>query len=181
MPTDLEQPALPSPLEPIDESTTVHHERAAKRRPKTTGVQQLNLVSLLDVTFLLLIFFVLTASFAPGEGLLPADLPRGHNPPKPTENPITPLTIQVSTRGLDSFEIIYEVIGSRVATEPEQLFEILLQLQRNDHNPRGIFLQEDPVVIQPSQDVPWGNVVEAFNQARRAKYRDINFAPARKS
>ena len=180
MATDTDPTPAPFEMDSTTEFLTVHHERAAKRRAKPSGVPQINLVSLMDVTFLLLIFFVLTSNFAVGEGVLPAELPRGHAAYKPTSDPVTPLTIQVRTRGGGSLDIVYEVIGSDVVTNPEELFRLLASLQRNEHNPNGFFLPKDPVVIQPNEDVPWGDVVEAFNQAVRAKYQDVNFARARK-
>ena len=33
-----------------------------------------------------------------------------------------------------------------------------------------------PVVIEPRGDVPWEHVVNAFNQAVRAKFKKIGFA-----
>ena len=47
--------------EPLNE--TVHHVPLRRKRRRSPGVGQLNLTAMIDVIFLLLIFFVVTSNF----------------------------------------------------------------------------------------------------------------------
>jgi biopolymer transport protein ExbD len=172
--------ADPQSLSHVADSETVHHEQSSKKRPRPTGVPQLNLVSMMDVCFQLLIFFVLTASFAVGEGILAAELPTGQGPaPDPAEPPPQPITIMIRSRGGE--DVAIEISGRLGAMADFQaLYTQLRQLQRNDKNPNGIYMPEDPVVIQPDATVPWGAVVNAFNAAVRARFSNVNFAQPQK-
>ena len=52
-----------------DSPQAVHHLRARRKRPADLPRMQVNLTSMIDVIFLLLIYFVVSASFAFGEGV----------------------------------------------------------------------------------------------------------------
>jgi biopolymer transport protein ExbD len=57
-----------------------------------------------------------------------------------------------------------------------ELHRTLASLKHSDLNPSGPFLATDPVIIESGEHVRWGHVVNAFNQAVRAGYTNINFA-----
>jgi biopolymer transport protein ExbD len=65
----------------------------------------------------------------------------------------------------------YQLTG--VATVITSVRELgnLLQVRQEQLGSREV-----PVVIFPNPDVPWGFVVEAFNQAKRARFSKIGFA-----
>jgi len=169
----------PVSLDRVADTETVHHEPASKKRPRPRGVAQLNLVSMMDVCFQLLIFFVLTASFAIGEGILPAELPSGQAA-KPSEDLPPQQPVKVMLRSLGGDDIAIEIHGAGALEGFDALYRTLWSLQRNDSNPNGIYLPEDPVIIQPDSTVHWGAVVNAFNQAVRAKFTNVNFAQPQK-
>jgi biopolymer transport protein ExbD len=173
------QPSRGSGSEPqIKDSETVHHQQTStKKNKRPQGVGELNLTSMLDVTFQLLIFFILTASFAKGEGILPADLPAGPSAqssedPEPPEQPLN-----IMLRSLGGQDISIEVEGmSSPPANFNELHQKLKSVQRTDSNPTAPFAPDDPVIIHPDQTVGWGHVVNAFNAAIRAEYSNVHFA-----
>ena len=116
------------------------------REPKS---MQLNLTSMIDVIFLLLVFFVVTATFTPDEGVITSKLPalEGSGAPKLPEPPKRPLNIVVSTAGRHGYRLRIEGLP-----------------------------QDTPVFIKPDATVRWQHVVNAFNAAISARYREVSFA-----
>jgi biopolymer transport protein ExbD len=170
--------ADPASLTSVEGTETTHHEK--RKKPKQ-GVAQLNLTSMMDVCFQLLIFFVLTASFAMGEGILPADLPTGESArstddPEPPDQPIN---IVLRSLGGQDVSIVLEGAAAAPANF-EELFKTLKSVQNSPSNPTAPYNADDPVIIKPDATVPWGHVVNAFNSAIRARYTNVNFAQPQK-
>jgi len=168
-------------LNNVKQTETVHHESARKKRGKGPHrVGELNLTSMLDVCFQLLIFFILTASFTKGEGLLPAHLPEGQGQTADVEEaPEQPITILLRFRGLDAEGeqlAAIEVQGVGSVSDAEELYQRIRSMQNNAANPTGVYNPDDPVIIKPDGNVGWGHVVNAFNAATRARYTNVNFA-----
>jgi biopolymer transport protein ExbD len=151
---------------------TVHRVSARKKRGQPPPKYQPNLVPLIDVLFLLLLFFLLGTKFRQTEGDIPSTLPQAQSLVAPGElPPLLPLRIHVRTAEKTG-AIVYEIAGfSQNVAGPQQLYELLASRRRSTSD-------EVPVIISPGTDVPWGDVVETFNQAVRAKFRNIGFAPA---
>ena len=165
-------------LKDVKATQTVHHESARQKREVSKEVGQLNLTSMMDVTFLLLIFFILTASFALNEGVLKAELPRGPGTPSPDTVPPKPIKIILTSRGMSEATIQVENAPQAMA-DFEGLYQWLSGNRRSGSNPNGIYADDDPVIIQPGTDVSWQHVIDAFNAATRARYKSVNFAEAR--
>lgn len=150
---------------------TVHYvpPRAKRGRPKVKMAPPLT--PMIDVTFQLLIYFMLTITFAQQEGLIPGTLPKaGGGPASTTEKLKTPTQIHLRPTGVGKLDVVYEIVGQQAAIgDPEELFVVL-------ENRKRVVSDESPVVIKPRNDVRWRHVVEAFNQAVRAKYKNIAFA-----
>lgn len=158
----------------VQDTATVHHESTKKKRAKPRGVSQLQLTSMMDVVFQLLIFFILTANFAIDEGVLPADLPQGTPPvPQDVEPPPDPRVILLNASGIDGVSIQIKGTSSLFGDDFEQLYTLLAGWQAS-----GLYEPDFPIVIQPGNDVQWGYVVNAFNAAVRAKYTNVSFAQA---
>jgi len=169
-PRSIRGSADPRKLKKVEKSETVHHEQSGKKRKKPNKMGDMNLTAMLDVCFQLLIFFILTASFTVGEGILPAFLPFGQGPEsQDDEPPEQPLNIVLSSAGGDDIKIMLE--GSADAlTSFNQLHARLKGLRRT------VYDAKSPVNIRPDATVPWKHVVNCFNQAFRAKFENINFA-----
>jgi len=139
---------------------------------------QPNLSAMIDIIFLLLIYFVVTANFTPDEGVLTAKLPQGTGAPaQDLTPPQRPLNIVLSPAGETECRIRIQGYPQAPAGFAE-LASLLTQLQYNpDRGLRsGMFEPDNPVVIRPEAGVRWQHVVNAFNAAIRARYTNINFA-----
>ena len=119
-----------------------------RRRPRT----YLDLTPLIDVVFLLLIFFMLSSSFVLRTGV---EL----NPPA-SEN-INPLKQKDVTILLTEQEEIFIVIDDES-----------VRVARNEFIPvlmKSIEDKEDPsLLVLPDEDVPIGTIIWVFDQAQKA-------------
>lgn len=170
------QTAAVAGLAQVAETETVHHASQSKKHRPISRMGELNLTSMLDVIFLLLIFFVLTASFALGEGILPADLPRGESSAESDElPPMQP--IEITLRSLGGNEVSIQLAGDPSPPESfHELYQKLQSLQANEANPTRPFSADDPVIIRADSEVRWAHLVNTFNAAVRARYTNVNFA-----
>jgi biopolymer transport protein ExbD len=144
--------------------------RPADGKPKAAS-SRASLTPMIDVTFLLLLFFLLTFTFRRAEGGLPGSLPQlGEYPPPP----VVMTTVVISSAGSDRTEAVFEIDGSLTPlTSGEQLYLALVR--------RRSLLGDaaEKAMIMPSGDVRWQHVVEAHNQLLRAKFPAIGFAQSR--
>ncbi|MDH3585429.1 MAG: biopolymer transporter ExbD [Phycisphaerae bacterium] len=166
-------------LQRVEATETVHHESKGRKRRRPKGVQELNLTSMLDVCFQLLIFFILTASFAKGEGYLPADLPTGQGEKSDTDKP-PEQPIEITLRSLGDGAVSIQISIS--PNPPGNFSELQAHLKSARHgpsNPAGVYNKDDPIIIKPDPTVPWVHVMDAYNQCVAAKYENINFAQAK--
>ena len=158
----------------VEGDETVHHvsQRAKRGRPKPK--LQPPLTPMIDVTFQLLLFFLLTTTFRQQEGQIPGTLPqKGIHAEQVTDVEFKPIRVVLRPTGEDRTGCLFEMSGHNVAiNSAQQLYEVLLSRQKH------LGTDEVPVVIQPRPDVRWQYVVEAFNQSVRAKFKNIGFAPA---
>ncbi|QDU32898.1 Biopolymer transport protein ExbD/TolR [Poriferisphaera corsica] len=148
-----------------------------KRRLLPPAKMQLQITSLIDVIFQLLIYFIVTASFVMGEGALPANLPHGGDQAtSEAAHPEQPLNIVLTPVGNSSVRI--EVEGFRKPTESfVQLQSYLTMLQYNPKKKRsGFYKPSNPVIIKPVGQVRWQHVLNAFNSAVSIGYENVSFA-----
>ena len=170
-------------LDALGEDAVVHHVSQRQKRNKRdigAGGMQLNLTSMIDVVFQLLIYFVVTSNFAVGEGIITAKLPTGPGTPQPDKPPAKPLKIAVSSAGAigTGYRVHIEGYGERPNSFAE-LGDTLIQLQNDPSRGLvGYYKPDDPVIIKPGGSVRWQHVVNAFNAAVRARYTNVNFAQA---
>lgn len=151
--------------------------RADKNRRGGVGACELRLTSMLDVCFLLLIFFVLTANFSMGEGILSSQLPSGP-PPAVVEQPEMP--VEIALHSLGDNQVSIQIIGSGEAVASiTELRRLLVERRQRPNNPQGIYAADDPVVIQSDGTVAWSHVVGVFDAASSADFENIHFASAR--
>ena len=157
----------------VEGDETVHYVSARKKRGhKTSSNMQPPLTPMIDVTFQLLLFFLLTCEFRESEGNIPGTLPTRGNIVQQVQQTPPPDPIQIRLRpSADRSSAHYEMTGvSVVINSPAELYGYLKERQDQ------LGSQDVPVVILPGSDVPWEFVVEAFNQAVRAEFTRIGFA-----
>lgn len=127
---------------------------------------------MIDVTFLLLLYFILTANVSPEEGNIPGTLPRQAGVAAEQEVPLKPIRVKLLPIGSRRQDAQYSVGGEGVTLESaEQLYSRLMAHRE------ALGTDEIPVIIDPRGDVRWKFVLEAYNQAVRAKYQNVGFAP----
>lgn len=144
--------------------------RVKRRWPKPK--LQPPLTPMIDVTFQLLLFFLLTTTWRAEEGQIPTSLPQSRGISAGQTVELAPVFIVLRSTGGAQTGCLYEMTGQPIAMDsPKQLYEALLA-RRNQLG------ADEPVIIQPQRNVPWRFVVEAFNQAVRAKCKKIGFAAA---
>jgi biopolymer transport protein ExbD len=149
---------------------TVHHQSNRQGREVEAASMQLNLTSMIDVIFLLLIYFVVTASFAANEAVLVTNLSGGGNS-DPMAPPPMELNIRLTSAGSTGANI--KVAGREVPSF-STLADRLIELQHNPEQARsGNYAVDDPVKIRPQGGVRWQHVVNAFNAAVKAEYENV--------
>ena len=148
--------------------------RCLRRRRRRAGDSStFNVTGILDIGFLLLIFFVLTAVFAYNEGVLPG---RFHGPgPAPPRNP---LTVDLKA---DHAGGVRWIVDERIVIEQprRQRLARLLADRRYDPqaNPTAVYDDDNTVVvIRPEGRVPWDDVVQAYDAAIEARYAHVSIA-----
>jgi biopolymer transport protein ExbD len=125
---------------------------------------------MIDVTFLLLVFFILTFTFRPAEGEIPSALPSPDDDGRDVIGLLCePIEVRVLPAGPQGADAIYEMRGAAgVITTPHELHNQLLAR-------RQLLGGQADVVIRPTRDVRWQHAVEAFNQAVRARFKTVTF------
>jgi len=144
-----------------------------------TGISEMDLTSMIDVTFLLLIFFLLGTRFKAPEGILDAHLPKDEGPqPRIVQQPVEKLTVRVRVEQATPFYQIGEVTFPNVRmleSHLRRLFPLGIQMQDGTRKPQ-------PVTIAPEQQANYKDVVAVLDACMRIGYSEISFAapvPAR--
>ena len=144
-----------------------------RRPPARLG---LNLTSMIDVVFLLLVYFMAATEFKLGEEIYRLDLPQRGN--DPFELPRDPLRVAVTSIGDESYVI--RLLGAETDTvQPttfQELFEFLDGNRRSDRAAGGVFEADHPIIVEPTGGTSWDHAIGAFNAATRARYTNITFA-----
>jgi len=149
------------------------------RREPPHARMGLNLASMIDIVFLLLVFFMVATRFKLGEEVYRLDLPeRGEaRVADPFQLDDEPLRILVRSIGRDaeSYRIDLEGPYGRPTTF-EALHQFLLERQVRAEQPAGLFPADHPIIVQPGPATRWEHAIGAFNAAARARYTNISFA-----
>jgi biopolymer transport protein ExbD len=158
-------------------------EQAPKKKRQKLGRSEItmNLVAMLDLSFNILIFFIITANFAVHEGVITAKVPSITGTGQKKEDlalPETPLKIVLSaTSGSDGQARINIEGASEQTQDFSRLSEVLARIQNNKENPNGTFKDTNPVIITPDKNTRWQDVVNAFNAVVKARYSNVSFGP----
>ncbi|MBN1941849.1 MAG: biopolymer transporter ExbD [Phycisphaerae bacterium] len=165
---ELTQDITDSNLPEDDEMT--HYVSERKQRAQPAAKMQPPLTPMIDVTFQLLLYFLLTSTFKPDEGQIPGSLPeKGLS--AASSDPRPPIRIILRPRGANREYVLYEVDNLPAIDKQEDLYNMLESRKKS-----GAVTIETPVEIRPWSNVRWKHVVGAFNAAVRAKYKNIGFS-----
>ena len=154
----------------IEGDETIHYVSSRTKRGRGKAKIAVPMTAMIDVTFLLLIYFILTAVFRQAEGQIPGTLPKaGTSGAATMERLQTPIKITLHPTGEANEGVAYEVSGvhERIA-DPQILKEVLRG--RKESGGEG-----SPVIINARRDVRWRYVVEVFNQVVANDFKNIAF------
>ncbi|HEY3246533.1 MAG TPA: biopolymer transporter ExbD [Phycisphaerae bacterium] len=145
--------------------------RPRRKRSKPAREVGFNITPMIDMTFLLLTFYILASSFEQSEGVLASRMPRS-GAVASVALPISPVVVRVQQVGVgpNDFSVAIEGAPQRPASF-EELTGLLRQIQQKPG-----FDSETPVVIQADQRVRWDHIVNVWNSAVRARFRNIAFS-----
>lgn len=135
------------------------------------GETDVKMTPMIDVIFLLLVFFVWTASFQAVEHVLPSRLSAatGTQPADPSEPPPP----------AEDFEDVVVRIrwnGGRIVWQiNETPLDNLAEVQRRLDVVARI-KPDAPVIVHPDPPVPLGEVIDVYDRARRVGFRKVQFA-----
>ncbi len=155
---------------PVADLDTLIDFRPRRKKAGVSRVVGFNITPMIDMTFLLLTFYILASSFEQSEGVLSARLPRT-GAVATTPLPISPIHVRVHPAGSDpsQYAVSIDSITQRPSS-PTELTALLLEVQQ-----RPGFDADTPVVVHADPRIRWDHVVNVWNAAVRAKYRSIAF------
>ena len=140
------------------------------RRDATGARVDIMMTPMIDVVFLLLIFFVSTASFQVPEDILPSALEMGTTGgPPPLENS-DPLLERVVVEIFTSDGRLYHRVNQRLANSPGEFRRLLETIADID--------QQLPVILDIGGDVALGDVIDAYDVCRLVGLERIQLAAA---
>jgi biopolymer transport protein ExbD len=128
---------------------------------------------MIDVVFLLLVFFVWTASFHAVEYLLPSSLSQQlgnaaviENQAPPPEAEFEDVVVRILWQGDHA---VWQVNGQDVLSlaEVKQRLQLVAGIKT-----------DAPVILHPDEEVPIGDVVDVYDISRIAGFNKIQFAIA---
>ncbi|MFP4355129.1 MAG: ExbD/TolR family protein [Phycisphaerae bacterium] len=158
------------PRKIVETEESTHYVSARKQRRPKGGSAQPPLTPMIDVTFQLLIFFILTTTFRAAEGQIPGSLPGLGISDQPAKEV---LTIRVTHADPISRKPQFEhVEGNRIFSSGEELYSFL-ESWKNQNSQWNTY----SVVIDPGVSTQWRHAAEAWNQAVRADFEKIAFKP----
>ena len=163
-------------MTPIDadrrsRTSVVHFRPRRKRAVRELTSLTLNLAPMVDVVFLLLIFFISTTTFRRAEGLLAAQLPRQGSQSDRVSLPISPIFVHLVETGPGPTD--YSITIENFIDQPTSFNELADFLRNVQENPG--FDELTPVVIKAAVEVKWDHVVACWNAAVRAGSRHVSF------
>ena len=87
------------PSQPDENQTPIEHTRVRHRHGRGSPRIDLNLTAMIDVVFLLLVYFMAATEFKLGEEIYRLDLPQRGRASEPFELPRDPLRVVVASTG----------------------------------------------------------------------------------
>ncbi|MDX1565224.1 MAG: biopolymer transporter ExbD [Phycisphaeraceae bacterium] len=124
-------------------------------------IQPLKATALLDVCFLLLIFFLVTASFSPDEGILV--MPMIGQTTSGDSPPVVGPEIHLQSAGSRRVQILIKGEVAPLSGFGE-LYRRLVRLNQSVYGPAS------PATIHAESEVSWQSVLDAVNQAKAARF-----------
>ena len=133
------------------------------RQKHTLKRPQLNMASMIDVVFLLLIFFMCTSSFVRPEKSLRARLPEASPTDAASGDDLDPVRIRLLPVG--------QAVSITCDSQPCATIDDLLLMLRARRS-----MGQPPVIIAGHDDVPFGHMVAALDACRAVQLEHVAFS-----
>jgi biopolymer transport protein ExbD len=147
----------------------VRRRQRVRRARRGGGTMTVSLAPMIDMTFLFLIFFLVTTTFERAEGLLSSEMPREQGRPG-VALPVSPVVIRLtSADGPEGYVLTVD----RFPDAPPTI-AALPGFLKQVHAISG-FDRDTPVVIIAADAVQWDHVVGVWNAALRAECTRVAF------
>jgi biopolymer transport protein ExbD len=145
------------------DAPVVRIERAARFGRSALPTMQVNLAPMIDVVFLLLMYFLLTSQFRPAERALALDVPApgAASAADPFALPSTPVTIRVRSLGTGPDELTLDVDHPALSIGSEGPLEDRLL---------GAMLPPDQEFIVEAGSARWEHAVRTISAIRAAGF-----------
>ena len=154
----------------IEGDETVHYVSPRAKRGRGKAKIAVPMTPMIDVTFQLLIYFILTTTFRQLEGQIPGTLPKaGTSGAATIERLQTPIKITLHPTGEANEGVAYEVSGVHERIVDPQILKSVLTGRKQAGGAKS------PVIINARRDVRWRFVVEVFNQVVANEFQNIAF------
>jgi len=143
-------------------------------RKRKAGTIGLNLTSMIDVVFLLLIYFMVATEFKTAEESFPMDMPmRQHGQTITLDD--EPLVILVESAGtkLEDIRVRLEGPWDPIASLAE-LSSFLRSNKATGFGRNGLFAESHPILLKPTGSTRWEHAIAAYNVVVNAKYTNIS-------
>ncbi len=142
--------------------------RIPSHRDRGENRENMSMTPMIDVVFLLLIFFVCASLGQIPEAVLPTELAAGAveaADPLERENPRDEYWLYLKQS--DDGRIVYEINNARF--DRVEVLEKTLNLLAE-------LASQDPLVLDIAGEVPIGDMIHVYDAARRAGFESIHFA-----
>ncbi|MCP3905524.1 MAG: biopolymer transporter ExbD [Planctomycetes bacterium] len=159
----------------------IEHVTARQRRARVRPRISLNLTPMIDVTFLLLVYFMVATQFKLGEEIYRLDLPeRGSGrAADPFELDEEPLRIKIATIGVTPDDYRLRIEGPFEQPQSfDELHDFLRGRRIGPESVGGLFETDHPIIIEPTRTTSWQHAVGAFDAAARARFTNITMGRA---
>jgi biopolymer transport protein ExbD len=135
--------------------------RSRRRKSADVGLQ---IAPLIDVVFLLLMYFMVATDFSPAEEVIRLELPPASaGVADPLDILDEPLRVHLAAAGSSGGLMRLTVDGPWNVTGSADGLRVFLE---SSITPNGnLFMPDHPIIIVPSGQVEWWHVVDTFNAA----------------
>ncbi len=142
-----------------------------KRRE--AGSIGLNLTSMIDVVFLLLIYFMVATEFKTTEESFPMDLPsRNHVQQLMLDN--EPLVVHVESVGIEIEDLRIRLDGPwEDVSTVTGLTSFLKSNKIGSFRGSDLFSVVHPILIKPTSQTRWDHAIAVYNAAAKAEFTNI--------
>ncbi len=141
--------------------------KLTQRRISRQGALELSMTSMIDVVFLLLIFFLVTSAFVPPEQQLPAAIKYSLGTDRQTQSDLEPAIIDVIN---SEAGVIYRLGG--VQTADRQVITSSL---------KGSFDKSAGAFVRVGDEVPFDYPAQLMHECREMGFTTVTYIPLTRS